>query len=88
MARFSEQAFGSANRFVSGNDHKANAPACHSQYKLIDAICIVALQTKAAGTSDAALKAFAGHTRWEILLDVTRENAKRVQEIKKLPLAI
>jgi hypothetical protein len=34
------------------------------------------------------LKAFAGHTRWEILLDVTRENAKRVQEIKKLPLAI
>jgi len=77
MVRFSEQVFGSANRFVSENDHKANAPACHSQYKLIEAIRIVTLQTKAATTSTATSKAFAGYTRWEIFRDVTRKNAKR-----------
>jgi hypothetical protein len=38
MVRFSEEVFGSANRFVSENDHQANAPARHSHDKLIEAI--------------------------------------------------
>jgi hypothetical protein len=63
MVRFSKEVFGSANRFVSENDHKANTPACHSQYKLIEAIWIVTLQTRAAAASVAASKAFAGYSR-------------------------
>jgi hypothetical protein len=58
MVRFSEEVLGSVNRFVSANDHKANAPACHSQYKLIEAIWMVTLQTKSGGHIDRRFESF------------------------------
>jgi len=58
MLRFSEEVFGSANRFVFENDHKANAAPCHWQHKLIGAIRIVTPQTKAAINFDRRLESF------------------------------
>src|SRR5437867_12700979 len=56
MVRFSEEVFASANRFVSENNNKANAPQCHSQNNLIKQIRTETLQTKPATTTTAASK--------------------------------
>jgi len=88
MVRFSEEVFGSANRFVSENDHKANAPACHSQYKLIEAIRIVTIQTKAATTSTAASKALQATLGGKFSATSPGRTPSEVEEIKKLLLSI